>query len=72
MGMVTSLVHSWLRHPDQSPAQMADRFQRLLACRRHRRVIVEPGSATCWLQTSADAVKSRDPATSGRRPGGWR
>lgn len=31
MGMVTSLVHWWLRHPDQSPEQMADRFRRLLA-----------------------------------------
>lgn len=30
MGMVTSLVRWWLRHPEQSPRQMADRFRRLL------------------------------------------
>lgn len=30
MGIVTSLVHWWLRHPEQSPQQMADRFRRLL------------------------------------------
>lgn len=31
MGTVTSLVHWWLRHPEQSPEQMASRFRRLLA-----------------------------------------
>lgn len=31
MGTVTTLVHWWLRHPEQSPQQMADRFRRLLA-----------------------------------------
>lgn len=30
MGMVTSLVNWWLRHPEQSPEEMAARFRRTL------------------------------------------